>query len=67
MVFHLNDSKFPHVSRTLLSILSNHNNAVVWVISTCPLIPKSYCLLISPLVIVQSAPITSDITVTFMF
>ena len=34
MVFHwsLSDSKFPQVSRTLLSILADLNNAVVWVL-----------------------------------
>ena len=37
MVFHwrLSDSKSPQVSRTLLSILSVLNNAVVWMVSTC--------------------------------
>ena len=38
MVFHwsLSDSKFPQVSRTLLSILAVLNNAVVWMVSTRP-------------------------------
>ena len=38
MVFHriLNDSKFPLVSRTLLSILTDFNNAGLWMVSTCP-------------------------------
>ena len=42
MVFHwsLNDSKSPQISRTLLSILTNLNNAVVWMVFTCPLISK---------------------------
>ena len=36
IVFHwsLSDSKSPQVSRTLLSILVNHNNAVVWMVWT---------------------------------
>ena len=35
------ESEWQQVSRTLLSILTNLNNAVVWIISTCPLISKS--------------------------
>ena len=34
------DIKFPQVSRTLLSILANLNNAIVWMVSTHPLISK---------------------------
>ena len=36
MVFHwkLSDSKFPQVSKTLLSILADLNSAVVWMVST---------------------------------
>ena len=34
-------SKYPQVSRTLLSILADLKNAVVWMVSTCPLISKS--------------------------
>ena len=69
MVSHwsLNDNKFPQVSRTFLSILANHNNAVVWIVSTRPLISKSFILYPSPLVTVPSAPITIGITVTFTF
>ena len=39
MIFHwsLSDSKSPLVSRTLLSILANYNNAVVWMVVTIPL------------------------------
>ena len=60
MVFHwsLNDSKFPEVSRTLLSILTDLNNAVVWMVSTRPLIFKSCSPCSNPLVIVPGAPIT---------
>ena len=43
----LRDSKFPQVSRTLLSILADLNNAVVFMVSTRLLISKSsnpnYC------------------------
>ena len=35
------DRKSPQVSRTLLSILVDLNNVVVWMASTCPLISKS--------------------------
>ena len=45
MVSHwsLGDSKTPQVSRTLLSILADLNNAVVWMVSTRPLISKFSC------------------------
>ena len=68
MVFHwcLSDSKSPQVSRTLLSILADHNNVVVWMVSTRPLISKSSSHLTNPLLIVPRAPITIGITVTFM-
>ena len=68
-VFHwsLSDSKSPQVSRILLSILANLHNAVVWFVSTCPLIYKSSCPFSYTLGIVLSAPITIGITVIFMF
>ena len=37
----LSDSKYPQVSRTLLSILTDLNYTVVWRISICPLISES--------------------------
>ena len=69
MVFHwrLSDSKSPQVSRTLLSILAVFNNAVVWMVSTCPPTSKSSSPFINPLVTVPKAPITIGIIVTFMF
>ena len=69
MVFHwsLNDSKSPQVSRTLLSILSVLNNAVIWMVSTRPPTSKSSSPFSNPLVTVQKAPITISIIVTFMF
>ena len=67
MVFHrsLSENKSPQVSRTLLSILANQNNPVVWVVSARPLISKSSSLFINPLVTVQWVPITIGINVTF--
>ena len=69
MVFHwsLSDSKSPQVSRTLLSILSVFNNAVVWMVSTRPPTFNSSLPFNNPLVIVPKAPITIGTIVTFMF
>ena len=62
----LSDSKSPQVSRTLLSIPPALNNAVVWMVSTCSLIFKSFSPFTNPLGIVPSAPTTIGITVTLM-
>ena len=37
----LSDSKSPQVSKTLLTILANRHNLVVWMVSTRPIISKS--------------------------
>ena len=37
----LSDSKSLQISKTLLCILADFNNAVVWMVSTCPFISKS--------------------------
>ena len=68
MVSHLSlsDSKSLQVSRALLTILADLNNAVVWMVFTRPLISKSSCPWINPLVTVPRAPIALGITVTFM-
>ena len=68
MVFHgsLSDNKSPQVSRTLLGILADSNNTVVWVVSTRPLISKSSSHFTNPLVTVPRASITIRITLTFM-
>ena len=63
----MSDSKFPQVSRTLLSILVDLSNAVVWMVSTRPLISKSSNFFITPLGIIPSAPITTGFTVIIMF
>ena len=69
MVFHwsVSDRKSPQVSRKLLSILADLNNAIVWMVSTRPLILKSSCPSANPSVTVLSVPIAIDITVTFIF
>ena len=69
MVFHwnLSYSKFSQVSWTLLSILADLNNDVVWMISTRLLISSSSCPFTNPLVTVPSAPITVGITIVFFF
>ena len=63
----LSQSTSPQVSITLLSILANLNNAVVWMVSTLPVISKSSSLCTIPLVTVPRAPITIGIIVTFKF
>ena len=69
MVLHrsLSDNKSPQVSRTLLSILADLNNAVTWMVSVRPLISKFPSPFTNSLGIVPSAPITINITITFMF
>ena len=63
----LSDSKSPQVSRTLLSILADLNNAVVWMVSTRSFISKSSSSFINRLVPVPRAPIIIGINETFMF
>ena len=60
------DSKSPQVSRILLSILADLNNAVVWMVSFHLQISSFYSPLGKHLGIVPRAPITTGITVTFM-
>ena len=69
MVFHwrLSDSKYPQVSRTLLSILAYLNNAVIWMFSIFPLISRSSSPPSMPLGTIPSTPTTIGITVIFMF
>ena len=70
MVYHwsLSGSKSPHVSRTLLSIQVDHNNAMIWMILILPLIYSfPPCLFF---IFLGTIPKTSPIiciTVTFMF
>ena len=69
MVFHCSskDNKSLQVSRTLLSILDNLNNAVVWMVFSCPFISMFSSPLINPLVTVPKTSIIIGINVTFMF
>ena len=61
----LSDSKSLQVSRTLLSILADINNSVVWMLSTLPLMYKSSSPGTNLLVTVPSTPITTGITFIF--
>ena len=63
----LSDSKSPQISWTLLSILDYLNNAVAWVVLTCPVTSKSSSSFTNLFRIIPSTPITTGITVTFMF
>ena len=54
------------ISRTLLSISADLNNAVVWIVSIRPLIFWFPSPCTNPLITVPSAPITTGITVTFI-
>ena len=62
MFFHrsLSDSKSPQISWTLLSILADLNNAVVWTVSTRSFISKPLVSLVT----VTSVPIIVVINVT---
>ena len=69
MDFHsnLSDSMFPQVSWIILSIQADLNNAVVWIIFTCPVISKPSNPFTNLLKIVQTAPFTIGIDVIFIF
>ena len=68
MDFHwnLSDSKSSHVSETLLNILIDHNNAVVWMVYTCPLI-SVFQSFYKSLEIVANTSTSISITVTILF
>ena len=58
-------SKSLQVSRVLLSILTDHNKAVFWMVSSRVLISNSSSPFTNPLATVRSSPITIGITVIF--
>ena len=60
----LSSNKPPQVSRTLLSILADLNNSIVWMVFTGSLISNSFSPCTNLLMTVTSAPI---MTPTFMF
>ena len=59
----LSDRRSSQVSRTLTAL----NNAVISMVSTSPLISKSSSHCTNLLVTIPSVPVTTDITVTFMY
>ena len=63
----LSDSKSSQVFMTLLSILANFNNAVVYMVSILPLIYNSASLFYKFLRTVPRAPTIICIIVTFIF
>ena len=69
IVFHwsLSDRKFSQVSRTLLSILADLNNVVVWMVLILPSISNSCRPLSKSLGTVPSALITIGIIIALMF
>ena len=69
MVYHwsLSDSESSQVSETLLSILADLSNAVIWMVTTRPFISKSSSPCTKPLVTVPSALIAIGINAPFNF
>ena len=63
----LSDSKSPLVSRTLLNIRADLNNAAVWIISARLPFSSLSTPLSNPLGTVPSAPTTIGITIMHMF
>ena len=66
MIFCWSHSKSPKVSRTLLSILVNLNNTLVWMVLILFLVSCSCSLFIKYMEIVPSAQTTIGITVILM-
>ena len=59
--------EWQQLTRTHISILADHNNAVDWMVSTRPLISKSSSPCTNLLLTVPRAPIMICVNVTFMF
>ena len=55
----VSDSKSPQVSRTILSILADFDNAVVWMVSTYPIISKHFSPCTNRFVTLPSTPISN--------
>ena len=62
----LSNSKLPQVSRNLLSILADLSNAVVWIITPCPLISKSSTLCINHLVTMLANNLMSSMYISWL-
>ena len=69
MIFHwsLSDSKSPQVPRTLLIILTDLNDSLVWIVSTRLFISNSSSPCTNPLLTIPRVSITIGITIIFMF
>ena len=69
MVFlwRLSDKQFSQVFRTLLCILADINNTVVWMVLACPPISNTSSPLNKPLRDIPTTPITIIISITFLF
>ena len=63
----LSGSRYPQVSRTLLSIVDDLSNVIVWMVSHHPLTSKSFSPSSNPLVTLPSSSVAIGITVTYMF
>ena len=63
----LSDNQSPLVSRTLLSILADFSNSVVWIVSILPMIYSSSSLFSRFWGIVSRAKSIIGITITFVF
>ena len=63
----LRNYRFFQISRTLLSILADLNNAEIWMVSILPLFSNSSSLFSECLGTVPGAPFIIGITVTLMF
>ena len=63
----LSDRMSSQVSLSLPSILADPSNATVWIVSDFTLISKSYSPFINSLASVLSTPITTGITVAYVF
>ena len=62
----LSDSISPQITRTVLSILADISNTVIWMISIRPLISKFFGPCTNPLVTVPRPPIIIGIIFTYM-